>query len=93
MTGRPTGHPVRCIRNKLTSQFDHMEISGASVEDIEALGAGKLRAAVVDGDVDFGSVMAGQIAAMVSRIQPASEIIEEICREAEEVLSRLGSVK
>lgn len=93
VTGRPTGHPVRCIRNKLTSQFDHMEISGASVEDIEALGAGKLRAAVVDGDVDFGSVMAGQIAAMVSRIQPASEIIEEICREAEEVLSRLGSVK
>ncbi|MCF4113495.1 MULTISPECIES: enoyl-[acyl-carrier-protein] reductase FabK [Dethiosulfovibrio] len=93
VTGRPTGHPVRCIRNKLTSQFDHMEISGASVEDIEALGAGKLRAAVVDGDVDFGSVMAGQIAAMVSRIQPASEIIEEICREAEEVLSRLGSLK
>ncbi|MEA3284230.1 MAG: enoyl-[acyl-carrier-protein] reductase FabK [Synergistota bacterium] len=93
VTGRPTGHPVRCIRNKLTSQFDHMEISGASVEDIEALGAGKLRAAVVEGDVDFGSVMAGQIAAMVSRIQPASEIIEEICREAEEVLSRLGSLK
>ena len=51
VTGRFTGHPVRCLKNKLTSKFEELEKSGATVEEYERLGAGKLRAAVVDGDV------------------------------------------
>lgn len=91
VTGRSTGHPVRCIRNKLTAQFDELEKICASVEAIEALGAGRLRDAVVDGDVDMGSLMAGQIAALISSISPASDIVRSICEEAEEILSRLAS--
>ncbi len=86
VTGAPTGHPVRCIRNRLTKEFERLEKIGAAVEEIEELGTGKLRAAVVDGDVDCGSVMAGQSAAMVDRIQPAREIIRELFQGTEGIL-------
>lgn len=82
VTGRPTGHPVRCLHNKLTRKFHEIESQGASVEEIEALGAGRLRSAVVEGDVEWGSVMAGQIAGLVREIRPAREIIESMFAEA-----------
>ncbi|HZK57801.1 MAG TPA: enoyl-[acyl-carrier-protein] reductase FabK [Clostridia bacterium] len=75
---RITGHPVRALKNKLTRQFSKLEKKGATAEEIEQLGQGKLKLAVVDGDVENGSVMAGQVAGMVSKIQPCKEIIEEI---------------
>jgi len=90
VTGRPTGHPVRCLRNKLTRRFEELEARCASVEELEALGVGKLRAAMVEGDIEYGSVMAGQCAAMVHEIKPAGEIIRELVSQAEEVLGRLG---
>jgi enoyl-[acyl-carrier protein] reductase II len=91
-TGYSTGHPVRCIRNKLTREFEKLETSGASKEDIERLGAGKLRAAVVDGDVEYGSVMAGQISGMINDIVPCSEIINEIIGEARNVIKNIGYI-
>lgn len=90
VTGRYTGHPVRCIRNKLTSQLEKMEKDNVSLEEFEKLGSGSLRSAVVDGDVSWGSVMAGQCAAMVSSIQPAEEIIREMFQEADKVLEGLS---
>jgi enoyl-[acyl-carrier protein] reductase II len=86
VTGASTGHPVRCIQNRLTREFEKLEKEGASVEEIEKLGTGKLRAAVVDGDVDYGSVMAGQSAGLVDRIQPARDIILELFGGVSEVL-------
>ena len=59
VTGRSTGHPVRSIRNRLTKEYAQLEASGASVEEIEQFAAGALRKAVVEGDVVYGSVMAG----------------------------------
>lgn len=91
VTGRSTGHPVRCIRNKLTKKFEELESSGASIEELEALGTGRLRAAVIDGDVEWGSVMAGQSAGLVKKVQPAAEIIRELFDDAERVLRKLGS--
>jgi len=91
VTGRSTGHPVRCIRNKLTKKFEELESSGASIEELEALGTGRLRAAVIDGDVEWGSVMAGQSAGLVKKIQPAAEIIRELFDDAERVLRNLQS--
>ncbi len=78
VTGRSTGHPVRSLRNQLSREFLKLEKQGCLPEEIEALGSGALRAAVVEGDVTRGSVMAGQIAGMLSVIQPAKVIIEEI---------------
>ncbi|AVX20176.1 MAG: enoyl-[acyl-carrier-protein] reductase FabK [Bacillota bacterium] len=89
VTGRSTGHPVRVIKNKLARQFEEMEKRCAPPEEIEKLGVGKMRAAMIDGDVEYGSLMAGQVAAMVKKIQPAAEIIREIVQEAEAVHSRL----
>lgn len=91
VTARITGHPVRCLRNKLTREFERLEEERAPIEEFEKLGIGKLRAAVVDGDVEWGSVMAGQIAGLVKDIKPAKEIIEEIMEEAYRVLGMLSS--
>jgi enoyl-[acyl-carrier protein] reductase II len=86
VTGRALGHPVRSITNKFTQEFSEMEgrVSGGGVsnEDLEAFGVGRLRSAVVDGDVENGTVMAGQSAGLVTKIQPAKEIIEDIINEA-----------
>ncbi|MGI6451274.1 MAG: enoyl-[acyl-carrier-protein] reductase FabK [Desulfitobacteriia bacterium] len=88
VTGRSTGHPVRVLRNKLTRQFEELERAGAALEELEALGAGALRRAAREGDIDNGSVMAGQIAGLVKKEQTCREIIEELFTEAEARLSR-----
>ena len=90
VTGRYTGHPVRCIRNKLTSELERMERDNVPVEEFEKLGSGKLRAAVVDGNVIWGSIMAGQCAALVKAVQPASDIIKEMFNEADAVINELS---
>ena len=86
VTGQSLGHPVRCLRNKLTAEFERLEAEGAPAEEIEKLGMGKLRAAVVDGDTEWGSLMSGQSAAMVNDILPAREIVRGLFDEARRVL-------
>ena len=86
VSGRPTGHPVRILKNKLYRKYCELEKTGASLDEMESLGAGALRKAVVDGDVVYGSVMAGQVAGLVSKEQPAAEIIREIFTECEAII-------
>jgi len=88
-TGRTTGHPVRVLKNKLSREFDKMEKEGATPEEIEKLGVGRLKAAVVDGDVELGSVMAGQSAGMVKNIMSCQEIIDELVSEFENTIKNL----
>ncbi len=90
VTGQSTGHPVRCLKNKLTNKFKELESRCAPPEEIEALGVGRLRAAVVEGDVEWGSVMAGQISGLIRDVRSVREIVEGICEEAFEVLRRLA---
>jgi len=82
ITGRITGHPVRCLSNKLTAEFDKMEREGASTEEFHKLGIGKMRSGIIDGDLEWGSLMAGQCAAMVNDIRPAADIITGLFSEA-----------
>lgn len=89
VTGTSTSHPVRVLRNKLTREYIKLEKSNGNPEEIEALGKGALRRAVVDGDINNGSVMAGQIAGLVSKKQSCKEIIDELIGELEEVLGRV----
>nr|WP_033376690.1 enoyl-[acyl-carrier-protein] reductase FabK [Desulfurispora thermophila] len=88
VTGRSTGHPVRVLQNKLSRLFEEMENRCAPPAEIEKLGVGRLKAAMQDGDVEMGSVMAGQICALISRVQPVAEIIQEVVTGAEQVLKR-----
>lgn len=90
VTGRSTGHPVRVLKNKLAREFNRLEKEGAPIEEIEKLGEGALRKAVKDGDVDFGSVMAGQIAGIVNKEQTCKEIIDELVSEADSLFKKLG---
>lgn len=86
VTGRSHGHPVRGLRNKMTREYLKLEAAGASFEELEKLTLGGLRKAVVEGDTDQGSVLAGQIAGMVNRRQSCREIIDEIMEQAETLL-------
>ena len=92
VTGRVTGHPVRVLRNKLVRKFQLLEKNGASMEEYEELGRGALARAVREGDVDNGSVMAGQIAGLVCKEQSCDEIIQEIFKETEENLKRVQTM-
>ncbi len=83
VTGRSTGAPVRALKNKLTREYDRLEKEGASFEEIEALGVGGLRRAFAEGDVETGSLMAGQSAAMVSKIEPCADIIKDLFKGVE----------
>ncbi|GAA0745506.1 enoyl-[acyl-carrier-protein] reductase FabK [Clostridium oceanicum] len=87
VTGRATGHPVRVLRNKLVRKFQLLEKEGAAPEEFEKLGRGALSKAAKDGDIENGSVMAGQIAGLVSKKQSCSEIIEEIFDEANSLMN------
>ena len=93
ITGQSLGHPVRCLRNKLSMEFERLEYERAPASEIEALGTGKLRAAVVDGDTEWGSLISGQSAAMVNDILPAKTIIQRMFSEAEEVVRNISGVK
>lgn len=62
-----------------------MEKEGVEFEKLERLTLGTLRKAVVDGDVKQGTVMAGQIAGLVSKEQTCEEIIKELMKEVSEV--------
>jgi len=91
VTGRTTGHPVRALKNKLSRQFELLEKQGADIKQLEELGTGKLKSAAIDGDVETGSLMAGQIAGLIDNIMPAGRIIHEIIKEAEEIIKKLAA--
>ena len=86
ITGMSTGHPIRQIRNKMTREYLKLEKEGASFEELEYLTLGSLRKAVMEGDVVNGTLMAGQCAGMVSRVQSCREIIEEIIHDGSVLL-------
>ncbi len=88
VTGRRLGHPVRSLKTKFSREYAKLEYTTISDEDLEAFAKGSLRAAVVDGDEKHGSFLAGQISGMVTKEQPAAEIVQEICTEAEVLLKR-----
>lgn len=86
VTGRSNGHPVRQIRNKMTREYLKLESEGASLEEMEKLTLGSLRKAVIDGDVQMGTVMAGQIAGLLKEEQSCKDIILDIMNGAEKLL-------
>ncbi len=92
VTGASTGHPVRVIRNKLALEFLKKEKEGATLKELEALGVGSLRRAV-EGDMEWGSLMAGQISGLIKDIKPVKNIIEDIIKEAEEIIEGLKRFK
>ncbi|MBE3088337.1 MAG: nitronate monooxygenase, partial [Chloroflexi bacterium] len=81
VTGRTTGHPVRGLKNPFTRAYQEKERSGASPQELERFGEGRLRLAAVEGDVQNGAVMAGSIYGLIREILPVSAIVAEIVGE------------
>ncbi len=87
ITGKRLGHPVRSLKSPFSRELFEKEYDGnITNEELEAMGAGSLRAAVIDGDLQKGSFMAGQSAGLVKKEQTCKEIIDEIILQAAEVL-------
>ncbi|MCR2834140.1 NAD(P)H-dependent flavin oxidoreductase [Parerythrobacter lacustris] len=92
--------PVRALKNKGTEEFTAKQIEVAKLLDtgtiemgeaqlqIEHFWAGALRRAVIDGDVENGSVMAGQSVGMLKEEEPVADIIAKLMTQSEEALSR-----
>ncbi len=83
VTGRSTGHPVRTLRNAMTKKYLEMEKNGASLEELEYLTLGALKKAVVDGDIQDGSVMSGQIAGMIKEELSCKEVMDQLVEETD----------
>jgi len=89
VTGYSLGHAVRALRNPMTREFARMELAGISEAELIEFGTGKMRLGLIEGDVEHGSLMCGQVAGLVNDIMPCRQIIERIVTEAELVINRL----
>lgn len=83
VTGRSVGVPVRVLKNGMTRDYLELEQSGAEKMELEKFTLGALRRAVHEGDVDRGSLMAGQDASYIKEIRPLRVILEEMMKEYE----------
>lgn len=89
VTGRTTGHPVRTLKNKLSKEILNMEKEGQPTEEIDKRGIGSLRIATIEGDINNGSFMAGQIASIIKDVKPCKEIIEEMVSQAKNIMPNI----
>ena len=92
VTGEYAGHPSRVLKNKMAKTYIGLEKEEAlkphpDYDKLEELGTGSLRRAVIEGDAETGSFMAGEIAGMVKKEQPAAEILAEVYSQADKLLS------
>lgn len=93
VTGRTINKPVRALKNMLTQEFHGLEGAGAPWEEIEGLAIGRLRAAVMEGDVTRGSVMMGQVAGLVKRRASCKEILDSIVAEFNATMDKVGGFR
>lgn len=89
VTGRSIGGPVRVLKNKMARQYLKLEKQGATLEELEQVTLGGLRRAVLEGDMENGSVMTGQVAGMLHAIRPLRQIFEEMVTQSRQVLEGL----
>lgn len=91
VTGESTGHPVRVLRNKLAKKYLAVEKEESAKVNpdwnrLEAIGSGALQRAVVEGNGDTGSFMAGQIAGLIKEEESCEAIIQSYMSVCEETI-------
>ena len=89
VTGYTTGLPLRALKNSLTEQYLALEQAGASKEELDLFGQGRMHLGLIEGEIDDGSLLSGQIAGLIKEIKPVRVIIEEMIAEAETIISSL----
>ena len=89
VTGKSLGDAVRSLKTPFTKRFAKMEADpNVSADEIRAFGTGSVRKAVFDGDLTGGSFLAGEVAGMIRRREPAAAIVDDIIGGAEKLLAR-----
>lgn len=91
VTGRAVGVPVRLIKNKMSREHHNLEKTVTDKLELEHLTLGSLRKAVHEGDVEMGSLMAGQVAGMVREVRPVRAILEELVSDCQKRVKELSS--
>jgi len=91
VTRRTTGQPLRTLQNSLTDQVVALEEAGISSEELVLFDSGRMHLGLVEGDIEEGSLLAGQIAGLIKEIKPVRAIIGEIVAEAETIITNLRS--
>ncbi|MEA1961143.1 MAG: nitronate monooxygenase [Bacillota bacterium] len=91
--GSSTGHPVRAIHNPFTRIYLNAERSSTSPQELEALGRGRYPSAAVEGDLQEGSILAGQICGLVKAVESAEDIVLDVIRDACRVKDALGGIQ
>lgn len=89
VTHRTTGYPLRTLRNTLSQQFEELEKAGVPKEDLELFDRDRMYLGLIEGDLEGGALLSGQIAGLIKDIKPARDIIEETIAQAEAVIARL----
>lgn len=89
VTGRSIGVPVRGIRNKMTLEFLEFERRNATRDELEEFTLGSLKKAVFEGEMNEGSVQAGQICGMIDEIKTVREVVDSMFAEAEKIYTSL----
>jgi len=93
ITGQSTGYPMRCLENKLTREFLVKEKAEISMEELMEFGVGKVRLGLVEGDLEWGTLLVGQICGLINDIRPVKSIIDSVVTEAEAIISQFCSSK
>jgi enoyl-[acyl-carrier protein] reductase II len=89
VTHRTTGYPLRTLRNKLSEQFEELEKAGVSKADLDLFDRDRMYLGLIEGDLEEGALLSGQIAGLIRDIKPVRDIIEETIAQAEAVIARL----
>lgn len=95
ITGQYAGSPVRVLKNKMSKAFLKLEKQEAYKPEpdfakLDELGNGSLRRAVQEGDKETGSFMAGEIAGLVKKVEPAADIIQELVTQTDALCANAG---
>ncbi len=92
VTRQTTGYPLRTLHNNLTDRVLALEKAGISKEELELFDISRMHLGLIDGDIEEGSLLAGQIAGLIKEIKPVRVIIEEILAEAETIMTSLKNL-
>lgn len=93
ITGYSTGEPCRQIANELSDEMEQIEAEHTKAEAAELLrpvAESSLKRAMLEGDMDRGAVMAGQIAPLVTEVRPVAQIIDEVIAGAKAVIAGMS---
>ncbi len=93
VTGYSRGTGVRCIKNPFTQKYLAREIAGAPQAELDAMATGSNRLGAVAGDLVNGTIQVGQTLCLLNKIQPCSEIIEEIMADAKKILNNACNIE